>query len=62
MISTSENGIVHLVSARSVDEVLERFLSILQTKAITLFAVVDHSGEAAKVGLEMHETKLVTFV
>ena len=57
----ADNGIVHLVASRSVDEVLEHLLSTLQTKGITVFAVVDHSGEAAKVGLEMRATKLVIF-
>jgi uncharacterized protein (DUF302 family) len=61
MPSTADNGIVHLASSRSVDEVLEHLLSILQTKGITVFAVVDHSGEAAKVGFEMRATKLVIF-
>ena len=32
-----------------------------ETRASPLFAVVDHSGEAAKAGIEMHETKLVIF-
>jgi uncharacterized protein (DUF302 family) len=45
----ADNGIVHLAASRSVDEVLEHLLSILQSKSITVFAVVDHSGEAAKV-------------
>ena len=61
MTSVVDNGIVHLAASRSVDEVLEHLLSILQTKGITLFAVVDHSGEAAKVGFEMRPTKLVIF-
>ena len=61
MTQTAENGIVHLAASRSVDEVLEHLLSILHTKGITVFAVVDHSGEAAKVGLEMPATKLVIF-
>jgi uncharacterized protein (DUF302 family) len=61
MTSIAENGIVHLASSRSVDEVLEHLLSILRAKAISVFAVVDHSGEAAKVGMEMRPTKLVIF-
>jgi len=61
MISAADNGIAHLAASRSVDEVLEHLLSILHTKGITVFAVVDHSGEAAKVGLEMRATKLVIF-
>ena len=61
MAAITDNGIVHLAASRSVDEVLEHLLSILQTKGITVFAVVDHSGEAAKVGFEMRATKLVIF-
>jgi uncharacterized protein (DUF302 family) len=61
MTSVTDNGIVHLAASRSVNEVLEHLVSILQAKGITLFAVVDHSGEAAKVGFEMRPTKLVIF-
>ena len=61
MKQAASNGIVHLVSKRSVDEILASLLSLLQTKAITVFAVVDHSNEAAKVGIEMPNTKLVIF-
>ena len=57
----SEDGIVHVASLHSVDEVLEKLLALLRTKAIMVFAVVDHSGEAAKAGFEMHATKLVIF-
>jgi uncharacterized protein (DUF302 family) len=34
---------------------------LLQTKGIKLFVLVDHSGEAAKVGLKMPNTKLLIF-
>ena len=61
MTTKSENGIVRLVSRESVAEVLRRLLSILRGKGITVFAVVDHSGEAAKAGMEMHKTELVIF-
>ena len=61
MNTISNNGITHLSSSDSVDEVLDRLLSLLKAKAITVFAVVDHSGEAAKVGLEMNATRLVIF-
>ena len=61
MKQTASNGIVHLVSKRSVDEILASLLSLLQAKAITVFSVVDHSNEAAKVGIAMPNTKLVIF-
>jgi len=33
----------------------------LQSKGVALFAMVDHSGEAAKVGMKMLPTKLLIF-
>jgi uncharacterized protein (DUF302 family) len=61
IMETGNNGISHITTAKSVKDVLAHLLSLLQTKRITVFAVVDHSGEAAKVGMEMHDTKLVIF-
>jgi uncharacterized protein (DUF302 family) len=58
---THKNGIVDVPSKHSVDETVERLKSILQAKEITLFALVDHSGEAAKVGMQMRPTKLLIF-
>ncbi|HEX3941297.1 MAG TPA: DUF302 domain-containing protein [Acidobacteriaceae bacterium] len=55
------NGIVEIPSNHSFDETVDRLKSILQSKGITLFAVVDHSGEAAKVGMTMPPTKLLIF-
>jgi uncharacterized protein (DUF302 family) len=61
-VSTStNNGLVTVSTHRTVDETVERLRNILQTKGVTLFAVIDHSGEAAKVGLEMPNTKLLIF-
>lgn len=48
-------------SNHSVDETVARLETILETRGIKLFAVVDHSGEAAKVGLLMPPTKLLIF-
>jgi uncharacterized protein (DUF302 family) len=56
-----KNGIVDVPSNHSVDETVERVESILQAKGITLFALVDHSGEAEKVGMRMRPTKLLIF-
>jgi uncharacterized protein (DUF302 family) len=57
----SENGIVDILSNHSVDHTIDTLTSILQLKKITLFILIDHSGEAAKVGLEMRPTKLLIF-
>lgn len=56
-----DNEISHLMSAHSAKDVLARLLALLQAKEVTVFAVVDHSGEAAKCGFEMRDTKLVIF-
>jgi uncharacterized protein (DUF302 family) len=44
-----------------VDETVDKLKTILKSKGVTLFAVVDHSGEAEKVGLKMPPTKLLIF-
>ena len=56
-----KNGIVDIPSNHSVDETVDRVKSILQSKGITLFALIDHSGEAEKVGMKMPPTKLLIF-
>ena len=55
------NGIVRIVSNGSVDEIVQRLKDLLQAKGVTLFAVIDHSGEASKAGMVMPNTKLVIF-
>jgi uncharacterized protein (DUF302 family) len=57
----SANGIIDIVSNHSVDEVVEKLKGILSAKSVTLFALVDHSGEAAKAGMTMPPTKLLIF-
>jgi uncharacterized protein (DUF302 family) len=55
------SGIIDVPSPRSVPETLERLETILKEKGLAVFARVDHSGEAAKVGLEMRPTQLLIF-
>src|SRR5712671_6619234 len=61
MDQTTNNGIVDRPGNHSVDEIVEKLKQILQGKGVTLFATVDHSGEAAKVGMKMPPTKLLIF-
>jgi uncharacterized protein (DUF302 family) len=56
-----EEGIVKIPSHHSVDETVDKLKTILNAKGVTLFALVDHSGEAEKVGLKMPPTKLLIF-
>lgn len=57
----SANGIVDTPSKHSVDETVERLKGILQAKGVTLFALIDHSGEAEKIGMKMRPTRLLIF-
>lgn len=61
MASIPENGIPRTASNHSVDETVTRLQSILQAKGVKLFTIVDHSDEAASVGLKMPPTKLLIF-
>lgn len=61
MISPSNNGIVSKPSNYSVNRTVEKLKVILQAKGVTLFVVVDHSGEAEKAGMKMAPTKLLIF-
>jgi uncharacterized protein (DUF302 family) len=61
MTNMTEPGLTKIPAARSVDETVARITQVLTEKNITLFALVDHSGEAAKAGLHMPPTKLLIF-
>ena len=61
MVPLPENGVTSLRSPYSVPETLSRLESILRSKNLTVFARVDHSGEAAKAGLTMRPTQLIIF-
>ncbi len=55
------NGLVVVSSKVSVDETLRRLQAAFSEKEMQVFAVVDHSGEAEKVGLKMRPTKVIVF-
>jgi uncharacterized protein (DUF302 family) len=57
----SSNGVVSAPSKHSVDQTVANLQTLLQAKGIRLFALVDHSGEAEKVGMKMRPTKLLIF-
>ena len=61
MAPDNSSGLIDIPSNRSVDETVEKLKAILQAKGVTLFALIDHSGEAAKVGMKMPPTKLLIF-
>lgn len=56
-----DNGLIQIVSHYSVEETVRRLEAAFAAKGLQVFAVVDHSGEAEKVGLKMRPTKVVIF-
>jgi uncharacterized protein (DUF302 family) len=61
MANSPDNGMVHLSSPYSVPETLQRLDSVLQSRGLIVFARIDRSAEAEKVGMKMHPTQLIIF-
>jgi uncharacterized protein (DUF302 family) len=61
MAPSSGAGIIDIHSNHSVEQTVNNLERILESKGVTLFALIDHSGEAQKVGMEMPPTKLLIF-
>ena len=60
MTKLPDNGISPS-SPHTVMETLARLETIVQAKGLTILARIDHSGDAAKAGLQMRPTKLLIF-
>jgi uncharacterized protein (DUF302 family) len=61
MTRPGDSGIITRPSRHSVAQTVETLTAVLRSKGVTLFALVDHSGEAAKVGMTMPPIKLLIF-
>jgi uncharacterized protein (DUF302 family) len=55
------NGIVKIPCNQSVDRAIQKLEEILQSMGVKVFAVIDHSGEAEKVGMQMPPTRVLIF-
>ncbi len=55
------NGLLQVASLHSVEETVRRLQSVFAERGLQVFALIDHSGEAAKVGMKMRPTKLLIF-
>jgi uncharacterized protein (DUF302 family) len=42
-----------------VDDTVDRLIELVAARGMKLFTVIDHSGEARAVGLELRDTKVV---
>src|ERR1700736_1510348 len=61
MAAAANGGIVNKPSKHSVEQTVEALTNLLKSKGVAVFALIDHSGEAEKVGLKMRPTKLLIF-
>jgi uncharacterized protein (DUF302 family)/uncharacterized membrane protein YidH (DUF202 family) len=61
MSLNNDTGIVTIPGHQSVDQTVQKLEEILAAKGVKLFALIDHSGEAEKAGLQMRPTKLLIF-
>ena len=58
---SADAGITDVASKHGVSQSLDRLESILKAKGVTVFARIEHSAEAAKVGMKMRPTALLIF-
>ena len=54
-------GLITIQSDYSVKETIDRLVSIVESKALTVFLRVDHANNAAKQGLQLRPTELIIF-
>ena len=54
-------GLIQVTSRYAMDETVTRLQAAFAGKGLQVFALIDHSGEAEKVGLKMKPTKVLIF-
>ena len=54
-------GVASYPSPYGVDETLQRLQQLIRTRGLTLFARIDHSTEAERVGLSMQPAHVLVF-
>ena len=57
----SIEGIITKLSPFSVEETLERLQDAMRSHGLSIFAHINHSGEAERVGLKMQEAHVLIF-
>jgi len=57
----SSAGIITKHSSKSVAQTVDRLRRLIADRGFTVFNVIDHSGVAERVGVQMPESKLVMF-
>ncbi len=59
--SAHGGAVITKVSPSSVGETVARLSAVVAARGMKVFAVIDHSGEAVAVGLDLRDTKVVLF-
>lgn len=57
----ASDGLIQVFSRHSFDETVDRLQAAFTAKGMQIFAIIDHSGAAEKIGLKMSPTKLIIF-
>jgi uncharacterized protein (DUF302 family) len=57
----TDNGVVSVKSAHSVQETADRLESLLKEKGMTVFIRIDHAAGAEKAGMTLRPTELIIF-
>ncbi len=60
-VANAADGLVTKRSPHSVDETMQRLISMLEKKGMRIFARVDHTEGARGVGKELRPTQLLIF-
>jgi uncharacterized protein (DUF302 family) len=56
-----DSDIISKIGSGPVDANVARLVELIKERGMTVFAVIDHSGEAERSGLELRATKVVIF-
>ena len=57
----SAHGLITIQSRYSVPETVQKLRTAIESRNMTIFAFVDHSGEAEKIGMRLAPTQLLIF-
>jgi len=58
---SAENGVISKIAVGSVGDTVFRLTQLIEERGMVVFTIIDHSGEAEKIGLELRDTKVVVF-
>ena len=57
----SSDGVITKPSSKSVAQTIDELRRLISDRGFTVFNVIDHSGVAARAGVQMPDSKLVMF-